>query len=77
MPKILETKVTAYGLPEEHKIKAALDTGEIVTYYPKSQAISVHSNSLGGLGRFLLPDYRYPEIIAAMINSYNLETKPS
>ena len=77
MPKILETKVTSYGLPEEHKIKAALDTGEIVTYYPKSQAISAHSSTLGGLGRFLLLDYCYPEIIAAMINSYDLETNPA
>lgn len=68
---ILELLVTAYGLPEHHKVKAALDTGHIVTLYIVSGSVSTHHAEKGGCGRFSAENYAHPEVIAAMRAAYS------
>lgn len=71
--RILELAVTAYGLPEHHKVKAALSTGHIVTLYMVSSAVSVYHAEKGGCGRFSAENYAHPKVIAAMRAAYAAE----
>ena len=71
--QILELAATAYGLPEHHKVKAALSTGHIITLYVVSGAVSVYHAEKGGCGRFSAENYAHPEVIAAMREAYAAE----
>ena len=71
--KILEVQVVAYGLPEHHKVKAALTGGHILTLYIVSSVLSIHHNKLGGLGRMPAELYPFEETITAMREAYAKE----
>lgn len=73
-PTILEIVVSALGVQSEHKVKAALSSNEIVTFYPNTGVLSVHSNDIGGLGRFTIKEYAHPQVIKQMQAAYDSRT---
>jgi hypothetical protein len=73
-PKVLEIMVIAYGPKSEHKVKAALDTDEIVTFYVEANTINVHSFTSGGLGNMYAGDYAHPEVLAQLKEAYKEHT---
>ena len=70
-PAILELKVIRYGVYEEHKVKAALSSDEILTLYISTNKLGVHSTTTGGMGQMPTKEYAHPAIIHTMQEAYN------
>lgn len=67
---ILELQVVAYGLPEHHKVKAAITGGHIITLHISSGVLSIHHNKLGGLGRMPADQYTNQATVRTMREAY-------